>query len=186
MVNGLIFQKKSNISYKGVDGDNWYLNYDYPNIFNDIFENDIEKSWYDDQFVDVCGDWTFIYKYYKLSEEKHINYRIILCKTKRKYPIIHGLSEDDSHFLGYDYAYPGGSYYSAVLNDIHLRSVEGLNHFRLNKNGLFEYEEEISEFISKRTSMIAENADLESGDFIIYKLYEVETTDFKEFIESKI
>ena len=35
MINGIIFQREENRAYKGVEGDNWYLNDIYPEILND-------------------------------------------------------------------------------------------------------------------------------------------------------
>ncbi len=81
----------------------------------------------------------------------------------------------DGEFLGYDYAYSGGSYYSAVLNDIVSKRIEEFSNIRLNKNGLFESYEEISKFIEARNRIKNYISDMviEDGDFIIYKLCEI-------------
>lgn len=37
MINGIIFQRDDNRDYKGVEGDNWYLNNIFPELFEDFF-----------------------------------------------------------------------------------------------------------------------------------------------------
>ena len=106
--------------------------------------------------------------------EKNINYRIILCFTTRKFPKMVNLNEEEL-FLGYDYAYPGGSYYSAVLSDVASKRIPEFNKYKLNKYGLFDTLEELTKFIDERKA-IKDNSidyDFEEGDFIIYKLYEL-------------
>ena len=80
-------------------------------------------------------------------------------------------------FLGYDYAYSGGSYYSAVLNDIIAKRILQFANIQMNKYGLFETYERVKEFINLRESMkkveCFQKEYLEEGDFVIYKLYEV-------------
>lgn len=36
MINGIIFQRDDNREYKGVEGDNWYLNNIFPELFEDF------------------------------------------------------------------------------------------------------------------------------------------------------
>ena len=55
MINGIIFQRDDNRDYKGVEGDNWYLNNIFPELSEDFFGENIEKSWYDSDYVDVCN-----------------------------------------------------------------------------------------------------------------------------------
>lgn len=37
MINGIVFQCDDNREYKGVEGDNWYLNHIFPDLFEDFF-----------------------------------------------------------------------------------------------------------------------------------------------------
>ena len=46
MINGIIIQRNQIGRYKGVEGDNWYLNDKYPELFEEYFCENIEKSWY--------------------------------------------------------------------------------------------------------------------------------------------
>ena len=79
-------------------------------------------------------------------------------------------------YLGYDYAYAGGSYYSAIYSDIYCRKIEGLSGIQLNKNGLLDSELEMNIFINKRNDLIKNSNNVntfEIGDFIKYKLYQI-------------
>ena len=174
--NGWIIQKNKDSFYKGIDGDNWFLNYEEmidKEIVN-YFDENIDLAWADDEIVDVSNDFNYIKKCVSIAKSKNIKYRVILCYTTREKPKV----KDDNlqtEFLGYDYAYSGGSYYSAVFNDIILRRIAIFNKFKLNSNGLFKSYEEIMDFIVERNKAIQNLGDLyfEEGDYIIYKLYEL-------------
>ena len=71
MINGVIFQKKDDKKYQGVDGDNWYLNDNFNEEWLDELDEKVEKAWYDDDWVDVCADNIFIKKYINYSEKEH-------------------------------------------------------------------------------------------------------------------
>lgn len=86
MINGIIFQRDDNREYKGVEWDNWYLNNIFPELFEDFFGENIEKSWYDSNYVDVCNDYSFIEKYIELSKRENIKFRMLLCETDRLKP----------------------------------------------------------------------------------------------------
>jgi len=174
--NGWIIQKNKEGHYKGIEGDNWFLNYDdmTDKEIVDYFDEYIDLAWSDDGRVDVANDFNYIGKCADIATEKKIKFRIILCYTTRENPII----KDDNLptiFLGYDYAYSGGSYYSAVFSDVVSREMAVFAKFKLNSYGLFGSEEEIVEFISERNKAIQSSAgfEFEDGDFIVYKLYEL-------------
>lgn len=173
--NGLIFQKKRDGGYMGVEGDNWYLNDLYPNTIGIYFDENIAKSWYRSDWVDVCNDIFFINEYINLSRMNKIDFRILLCETNCNFPIINS-NYNNTTYLGYDYAYAGGSYYSAIYSDLYCRKIEGLSEIQLNQNGLLDSEFEIDRFINKRNDLIrnCENVNMfELGDFIKYKLYQI-------------
>ena len=86
MTNGLIFQKKNNDGYMGVEGENWYLNDLYPNTIGAYFDEHIAKSWYKSDWVDVCNDIFFINEYINLSQRNKIDFRILLCETSCNSP----------------------------------------------------------------------------------------------------
>ena len=174
MINGIIIQRNQIGRYKGVEGDNWYLNGKYPELFEEYFCENIEKSWYDSDYVDVCTDIHFVEKYIELSRLNHIKFRVLLCETEKEKPNIQNVVWN-TRFIGYDYAYLGGSYYSAVLNDICSGRIEQFKDYILNSNGLFDNITDLKDFISKREHYKRQygNQLIEEGDFVIYKLYEI-------------
>lgn len=177
-MNGFIIQKKEQRFYQGVDGDNWYLNYDYKNELGAFFEEHISKTLEYSDYVDVCDKIEYIKKYIYLSKNKNIDYRVLLCVTERKFPQIVLPTDSKMIFLGYDYAYSGGSYYSAVANDVIARRRPEFAKIQVNGYGLFETYEEITDFIDLRATLEQYGCNheqyLEEGDFIIYKLYEMD------------
>ena len=178
MINGIIIQRNQIGRYKGVEGDNWYLNDKYPELFEEYFCENIEKSWYDSDYVDVCTDIHFVEKYIGLSRLNHIKFRVLLCETEKEKPNIQNMVWN-TRFIGYDYAYLGGSYYSAVLNDICSGRIEQFNDYILNSNGLFDDIINLKDFISQCEHYKRQygNQLIEEGDFVIYKLYEIVLDD---------
>lgn len=178
--NGYIIQKisdKNIYNYEGVDGDNWYLNY-YSNdlYFEDFYNKNISKSGNNIEYVDCCVDELYIKKYINESKKLGIKFKILLCFTDRNYPLISEFKLGKfEKYLGYDYAYSGGSYYySCILNDIISKRIKEFENIKLNENGLFDSYEEINSFISYREELILKKKyDFEFGDFIIYKIKQV-------------
>lgn len=95
----------------------------------------------------------------------------MLCKSEISAPIITA-TDFKTSFLGYDYAYASGDYYSAVYNEVPFIFPQ----FQLNDNGLFQTEQEIRHYIKARETYTQshEPYSLETGEFIIYKLYETD------------
>ena len=173
MINGVIFQENSNTYYKGVEGNNWYLNDSYQDTLKSYFREKIDISWINEDCVDVCNDIDYINLYRDLSEKNKIDFNILLCETDRSYPVFDKECAS-KEFLGFDYAYSGGSYYSAVLNDIVSNRIEEFRTLKLNKYGLFGNIDSLKEFIKQREAFIKKSdTRFELGDFIIYKLYRV-------------
>ena len=181
-VNGFIMQKRSDTYYQGVEGDNWYLNYKYSKEIDTFFEENIEKAWWNEDYIDACNNTRFIQNYIGISKKENINYRILLCMTTKNMPQMVLTKELNMNFLGYDYADSGGSYYSAVLNDVISKRIPQFIDIHLNEYGLFETYESIMNFIKHRESLkkmeCSQKKYLEEGDFVIYKLYEI-----KDFLQ---
>ena len=183
-VNGFIVQKYVANSYKGIDGsgfsdntgENWYLNNN--DIFHEQFEpyydENIGKTYWDLEpftWVSACTDIDYINRYINVSKSIGIEYRILLVETEISQPQMN-YSGIKKHFLGYDYAYANGDNYSAVYNEIPFI----FSKCKLNDNGLFETEKEIHEYILLREEFKKTHkpSTLEEGEFIVFKLYEVE------------
>lgn len=176
-INGFIIQKKNETFYQGVEGDNWYLNYDYSDEMDLFYEENIAKSWENDNYIDVCNDIKYIHQYINVSRDRDIEYRLLLCMTDRDLPRMTLSTEMNLYFLGYDYAYAGGSYYSAILNDIISRRIPAFYNVQLNSYGLFETYTGVISFVNARQKIkrveCSKKEYLEDGDYVIYKLYEV-------------
>lgn len=174
MINGIVFQRDIKGKYKGIEGDNWYLNELFPEIFEEYFCENIEKSWYDTDYVDVSNDILFIEKYKEVSIINNIKFRMLMCETEKEKPQMQNIFWK-SRFIGYDYAYLGGSYYSAVLNDICSGRIEQFSKYKLNRFGLFDDINRLKDFISHRDYYMKQCSEeiIERGDFVIYKLSEI-------------
>lgn len=172
--NGYIIQRKKNTQYKGVDGDNWYLNYSGDDPFFEAFYNEnIDKAWDNLDYVDCCSDESYIQKYIQESQKMGIEFRVLLCATCKKFPITTKQNlVKKKVLLGYDFAYSGGSYYSSILNDILSGRIAELKKIRLNQNGLFNTYKEAEQFIQSRNNL-SNKYYFEQGDFIIYQITEV-------------
>lgn len=172
--NGFIIQRKPDAcGYKGVENDNWYLNYmDDSGYFEKYFDEHIFCSWNNNEFVDCCNDIDFIYKYINESVKRNISYRVILCETKRQYPCLPDDLHLETEFLGYDYAYTGGSYYSCLNNDEYLEQILQNCKVKLNENGLCDTGKDLMNYVKARSEFIKNNPDiyLEAGEYIEYRL----------------
>jgi len=185
--NGFIIQRINtlNMGYSGVEGDNWFINSESDNLKSEKTEyiynyycRNIDKSWIDN-YVECCSDLYYINTYLDICRMQNISINILYCETQRKYPLCKldvNLKESKLKFLGYDYAYPGGSFYSCVNNDLNLRSIPELRMISLNKYGLISDEFEMIKFINKREEVKKNTQEnmFEVGDFIIYKLWKVD------------
>jgi hypothetical protein len=160
-----------------VDGDNWYLNYCSDNpYFEEYYDKNIDKAWINSDYVDCCIDEEYIKKYIQESLKIGIEFRVLLCSTCKNSPQIEKIGiENQSHTLGFDYAYSGGSYYSCVLNDIISKRIKEFGQIKLNENGLFNTYKEAEEFSLFRNHLksIYKDYNFEEGDFVIYKIIEM-------------
>lgn len=176
-INGFIMQKREERFYQGIEGDNWYLNYNNIKWLDNFFEENIEKAWENTNYVDVCNDIEYIQRYVDISKERNIEYRVLACIAEKELPQMELSMEKNMVFLGYDYAYSGGSYYSAVLNEILTKRIPSFSQISLNSYGLFETYEQIVYFINQRKAIKGKECTqkeyLEEGDFTVFKLYEL-------------
>lgn len=166
--------------YIGVETGEWSLIYnDDPNLAWVVkyVDDNIALSWDNPDNVDVCTDFEFIKSYYAACRAEGLNVEVLYCQTTSRYPKCSVSNmELKMKFIGYDYAYPGGSYYSAVFSDIVAPSHNLFPQFRTNQHGLLENEEQMERFIVERDkkSQNKENEMLlEKGNFIVYKLWQV-------------
>lgn len=174
--NGYVVQKYNLSLYQGIEGDNWYLNYmSSDKMFDNYHNSKIDMNWYDNRYLECCTDLAYIKAYIDESIKLNIKYRILLCETEKPLPIICNIQGMELLELGYDFAYPGGSYYSCILNDIVAGRIPELKNYKLNSFGLFDSVKDTAQFIKYRDqlSQVYEDKFFEKGDFIIYKISEI-------------
>lgn len=176
--NGYIVQRASGSKYRGIDGDNWYLNYcSDDTYFANFHAANIDNSFENPRVVECCTDVEYLQRYVEESKNLGIAFRVLLCSTNRPEP---ALSENRlgqaGSVLGFDVAYSGGSYYSCVLNDVVSGCIPEFQNIRLNGNGLFSSFEEAEAFLKRREELekAATEYIFEKGDYAIYELTEVE------------
>mgnify|MGYP000003036529 FL=1 len=174
--NGYIIQRNEVSYYKGIEGDNWYLNYcSDNNFFEDYYSKEIDKAWENIDYIDCCTNMEYIHRYIEESKKMCIPIRLLLCYTSKKFPVLNDeCIKGKKIFLGYDYADSGGSYYSSVLNDVISKRIPEFKNISLNKNGLFDSYDEIMEYLKARR-MLADKKkyDFDAGDFIVYRVEEI-------------
>lgn len=181
--NGIVIQKYVDNSYKGIDGSgfsentgkNWFLNDDeiLAPQFEPYYDEYIGKTYWNLEkfsWISACNDLSYIRKYINEAQKRNIKFRLLLCESYIPNPIFDA-SNLKTEFLGYDYAYANGDNYSAVYNEIPFVFSE----FKLNQYGLFQTEEEISEYIAKRELFKQQNPPytLEDGEFVVFRLCEI-------------
>lgn len=138
-VNGIVVQKKRDEIYQGIDSginyDAWYLNYMYEND-NELvsgYDKYVDISEGSFEIIEACINNQFIKKYIIYSKKINVDIRLILCETTLDFPR-YNANNLKLEFLGYDYAYPGGIYYSAIYNDIFDDRIKELRGIKLNNS----------------------------------------------------
>jgi hypothetical protein len=184
--NGIIVKATDKIhaNYLGVEGECWSIDEDTEGIeqqegeyLNNYCSENITLSWTDEKIVDVSCDIDFVNRYINAYLKANIQFEILFCKTNKQVPSynldIEKQVTRNLGFIGFDYAYSGGSFYSCVFSDLHSNRVSGLFDIKLNKYGLINSEEELINFIRRREELITKDEEglFETGEFTIYKLW---------------
>lgn len=167
-------------TYCGVEGNTWCmrLKTEIGNFseLNSYYYNKIERNWRNIDFVDLCTNIGYIKRYIMACKEANFDTQLLYCMTTKRYPEnnIQPITNYNSLFLGYDYAYAGGTFYSCVFSDVYMNRIEEFSNIQLNDNGLISSEKDMLRFIKVREGL-QENKDLriERGDFTIYKLWSI-------------
>lgn len=173
--NGYIVQNPSYLSdliYSGVEGNNWVC-CENDKELKSFFDAFIDVSWQYDNYVDCCSDESFVLKCVNYCKKNNIPYRVLFCKSTCSNPTLDSPPRFNAKFIGYDYAYAGGSYYSCVKNDLIYRKIIGFEGIKINKNGLLMTEADLKKFMETRKVISKFYSDnlFEIGNFIPYKLY---------------
>lgn len=168
--------------YRGVEGDYFPINECYSpkeisleesKYLSKFLKDNIMLNDFDNSYVDVCPNIYFLKRYIKACQAEGLEIQVIFCKTQKKFPESDiNISDGNYKFIGYDFGYPGGDYYSCVFNDV--MRIPEMARFHLNQYGLFNSEPEILEFVKLRNELEKNKPYLkfELGEFIIYQLWE--------------
>lgn len=179
--NGFIVQRAKQWphNYLGVEGDNWFLDeYSFPQYKEKIKKvyKEYRKTICDNSIeghkIECCNDLNFLNDYIDLCKKIHTDINIILCESLISVPELK-INKKACQFLGYDYAYKGGSFYSGVLNDLCFERIVEMKEIALNQFGLCASMDELNSYIQKRSELklIMPQHTFEDGDFTVYKLW---------------
>lgn len=171
----------NNIDYYGMDTNAWPIGISplegwVPDI--------CDKALADLSFPLLLDYYTAL-RYYTMCKRTGIIPRLLYCVAIANHCESVNLERLNSlpcSFLGFDYAYPSGDYYSAIANDIIYEKgcLSSQWNMYLNRYGLFSEEETIRAFAKSRTTLLrngACNKAVESGIFTIFAVFEIENID---------
>lgn len=168
----------SDTHYHGVDTDAWPIG------------SSVLEEWYPQIFSKALVDLTFpllldirgALRYCAMCEDAKKAVRLLYCEVLTEHSKTTTVEQHQlltSTFLGYDYAYPSGDYYSTVLNDIIDHKGYLSAHWKkfLNSYGLFTEITQILDFADSRKELINSstyNNEIELGEFTVFRLFKVE------------
>lgn len=160
----------SEINYQGVYGITWPLE-DHVSEYNTNFLDELGLKMY--LFgVEVATIWETTKLYLELCLENGIEAYLLLLETKIPHPFIAVENPKDWKFIGFDYAYIGGDFYSAIQQELIMpkQPPDCISHWKnsLNNFGLFTTHNEVEAFRRER-SLCKEDIEF-SGDFYIIKV----------------
>ena len=169
------------ISYLGIDTDVWPADV-WP--FSESAKQQYENSATDYEKVFLL-DMKSAENYYEWCCSKGIPARLLYCESPAEGTFYETSSSfaglERALFLGYDYAYPNGDYYSAVANDVIHRDLDFSNKWKaqLNRHGLFPSYATISSFANDRDRalFLANRGSpypvFELGQFSIFRIFQI-------------
>lgn len=169
------------ITYSGVNTDAWPIGM---NFNSEIARNICEISYQNLDFP-MLVDFDSAMHYCRLCERAGKKPRMLYCEALIDHSV-HNLPQfanpQNSTYLGFDYAYPSGDYYSAVVNDIICQNkslpTDWKNH--LNGFGLLSTVDDLIKFVNERVYFAKEDEKygqgmlFEKGNFVGFCVYSVE------------
>lgn len=169
------------IRYCGVDTNAWPIGLE----FSSKLAAEIKEHAYGDLSFPLLIDSLSATQYHSACKIHKMKSRMLYCE------VLHGDANNEitdcnnferCTFLGYDYAYPSGDYYSAIANDIIYRRGSLSERWRthLNQYGLIPSAKEIHLFAQDRFELLQKaecTESLEKGNFIIFRVFSVNDTD---------
>lgn len=120
-------------------------------------------------------------EYYSECIARQIPCRILYCQVDtgnfQATPFQYPIGENNLRFLGMDYAYPSGSYFSVFANEVKMARTDFHKKWkeRLNPFGLLPSQQLLTQFIRERDQeeIAGDSLFFEKGCFVTFGVYEV-------------
>lgn len=167
------------IYYHGVDTNAWPVG----TCFSQKTATDLCELSNIDLSYPLLIDFNSAVQYYAECERQQKNVRLLYCEVSgcnSSMSLPNYYNHSDRFFLGFDYAYPSGDYYSAVANDVIFRNGSLSSKWRqhLNEYGLFQNAEQVQSFAQDRLAFlhnksIDEHYYIERGNFSVFCIFRV-------------
>lgn len=176
--NGFVIQEISEASdkpYKGIEGNNWFFyiqNAEIEAIYNKKIG---DRAWADDHYLECFNYMPFLSDCIKYCLNTDQKFRVLFCRTELPEPEVSLHKNMRLKFLGYDYAFPSGYFYSCVQNDLVLRTFLEFDGIQLNSKGLLKDRQQLEHFLEIRKELckIYPYCTFEEGEITAYMLYEL-------------
>ena len=161
--------------YHGVDTQAWPIGF--------CFANDLVENLYEESFADLSFpflvDYDSALAYAEKCRANGIMTRLLYCEVlsqcgSKKQP--NWGNSAAASFLGYDYAYPSGDYFSVILNELLYPETNYAFHWKaqLNQYGLVPSLEVMHSLVKERTSLMNQSDGSllhEKGNFVLYRIF---------------
>ena len=166
------------MDYSGVNTNPWPIG----TSFNSLVATKVCEMSYLDLAFPLLVDFDSALHYCHLCKQVGLEPRMLFCEAIVDCPtssIPQFENSCECTFLGFDYAYPSGDYYSAVANDILYRDIPCLNYWkkRLNEFGLLATENELWQFAlerdlsTKESEKRGQESFFEKGNFVGFGVF---------------
>ena len=133
-----------------------------------LFEENMVQEWADDYMI---SNLRAAQEILHLIEPNMGRHEIVECLVQPRIEIGKANAETSAKVVGYDVAYPGGDYYSAVLNGLvhenRNQELEKKYSALLNNNGLFKEADPVDDYLRDFRNAVESEED---QDFCIYRV----------------
>ncbi|GAP16061.1 hypothetical protein LARV_03857 [Longilinea arvoryzae] len=178
-VNGFIVveddQGVLDVKYRGIYGIVWPLK-SLPSVEDPLLEESLGIDHYlksgETIYAEVTTNWEATLKYWEYCRSKMLLVRLLRIETILPMPFVSVPPKTQWEFLGYDVSCVSGDFYSAIHQDLLVRTLGDLQKWKnsLNKNKLFDDFQTASDFLLKRALLGADKIET-IGDFFVVRLF---------------
>lgn len=174
ITNGFIVVKKTSEHYCGVERDVWPLQYENDNSHELLCEDEPNVGLLDR----MTDNLSFAQRYLSETLNHGIEGEILYCEfVDNDYVMFSDKLEKVKHrctYLGWDYSWSDGDFYSCVYNDFHKELFADMK-CKLNEYGLFQISDDLDEFIYRREKLFCScpKGIFEIGPFFKVKVFKL-------------